>query len=88
MQTDTLLTMISSRLMFVALPAVFTFSSAGSLRSRQEQTVERYIEQVEAALVVIDSVRDGCIAECCSNIDYLTPLYEQGYDIEIVNLLL
>lgn len=85
---STLLTMLSSRLTHIALAGALVFSSAAFLITRQEQTVERYIEQLDAALVVIDSVRNGCIADCCSNVEYLTPLYEQGYDIEIVDLLL
>lgn len=88
MRANTLLTMVSSQLTFIALVAISTFSLAASLKTRQDQIVERYITQLDAALVVIDTVRNGCIDECCSNVEYLTPLYEQGYDIEIVNLLL
>lgn len=80
--------MALQHLIFSALAFAFTFPAASSIEIRQEQSVERYIEQVEAALVAIDSVRNGCIAECCSDFNYLASLDDQGYDGGVVQLLL
>ena len=82
--------MAFSRLVFLALAATLSFSSAASIRARQEGpvSIDRYITQVESALLAIDSIRNGCIGECCRDPNYAASLNEQGNDGERVQLLL